>query len=68
VLIIERAGRLGDAKCVYELQQLAQSQPDTRQIEHILVHPGLPVDVRHNAKINREALAAWAASRLPELR
>jgi acyl-CoA synthetase (AMP-forming)/AMP-acid ligase II len=30
----------------------------------VLVHPQLPVDVRHNSKINREALAAWAAKKL----
>ncbi len=31
----------------------------------ILFHPSLPVDVRHNAKINREELAAWAQSSFP---
>ena len=30
----------------------------------ILFHRSLPVDVRHNAKINRELLAAWAARKL----
>ncbi|HMP06582.1 MAG TPA: AMP-binding protein, partial [Lacipirellulaceae bacterium] len=30
----------------------------------ILFHPSLPVDVRHNSKINREALATWAAMQL----
>lgn len=30
----------------------------------ILVHPSLPVDVRHNAKINREQLAKWAETQL----
>jgi acyl-CoA synthetase (AMP-forming)/AMP-acid ligase II len=30
----------------------------------VLFHQSLPVDVRHNAKINREALAAWAAQKL----
>jgi olefin beta-lactone synthetase len=30
----------------------------------ILFHPSLPVDVRHNAKINREALAVWAYEQL----
>jgi hypothetical protein len=30
----------------------------------ILVHPSLPVDVRHNSKINREELAAWAVEQL----
>jgi hypothetical protein len=33
-------------------------------LEAIVFHPSLPVDVRHNAKINREALAAWAAKQL----
>jgi olefin beta-lactone synthetase len=30
----------------------------------ILFHRSLPVDIRHNAKINRELLAVWAAKRL----
>lgn len=33
-------------------------------IEHTLFHPAFPVDVRHNAKIRREDLAAWAAQRV----
>jgi hypothetical protein len=28
------------------------------------VHPGFPVDIRHNAKIGREKLAAWATREL----
>ena len=36
----------------------------TRVIQTILFHPGFPVDIRHNAKIFREKLAAWAARRL----
>jgi acyl-coenzyme A synthetase/AMP-(fatty) acid ligase len=47
-----------------ELLQLAQSQAFTSTIRHVLFHDGLPVDVRHNAKINREKLAAWAAKRV----
>jgi acyl-CoA synthetase (AMP-forming)/AMP-acid ligase II len=35
-----------------------------RQSAQVLFHRSLPVDVRHNAKINREALARWAARRL----
>jgi hypothetical protein len=30
----------------------------------VLFYGELPVDIRHNAKINREMLAAWAADRL----
>jgi acyl-CoA synthetase (AMP-forming)/AMP-acid ligase II len=33
----------------------------------ILFRHELPVDIRHNAKINRELLAEWAAMKLPEL-
>jgi hypothetical protein len=29
-----------------------------------LFHRSLPVDVRHNSKINRELLAQWAARQL----
>jgi acyl-CoA synthetase (AMP-forming)/AMP-acid ligase II len=36
----------------------------TREIKHVLYHPGFPVDIRHNAKITREKLAAWAAAQL----
>lgn len=36
----------------------------TRPIRDILFHPGFPVDIRHNAKIFREKLAAWAAREL----
>ncbi len=32
--------------------------------EHILLHPSLPVDIRHNAKIFREELAVWAEQQL----
>ena len=33
-------------------------------LEGILFHPSLPVDVRHNSKINREQLSAFAAQAL----
>jgi acyl-CoA synthetase (AMP-forming)/AMP-acid ligase II len=32
-------------------------------IRRVLFHPGFPVDRRHNAKIDRPALAEWVASR-----
>ncbi|MCL2304020.1 MAG: fatty acid CoA ligase family protein [Planctomycetaceae bacterium] len=40
-----------------ELKSLAKANPLTQRIERIRFHPGFPVDVRHNAKINREQLA-----------
>ncbi len=34
-------------------------------IKDFLLHPGFPVDIRHNAKINREQLAQWAQKNSP---
>jgi acyl-CoA synthetase (AMP-forming)/AMP-acid ligase II len=50
-----------------ELIEMARAHKHTNGIRRILIHAGLPVDVRHNAKIHREALAEWAAAQLPEL-
>ena len=47
-----------------ELRELALSRPHTSGIETFLVHPGFPVDIRHNAKIRREQLRTWAAEKL----
>ncbi|HJL15542.1 MAG TPA: fatty acid CoA ligase family protein [Sandaracinaceae bacterium LLY-WYZ-13_1] len=44
-----------------ELRERAEAFEHTAPIARFLVHPGFPVDVRHNAKIRREALARWAA-------
>jgi len=49
---------------VEELLQMAAANEKTRQIQTVLFHPGFPVDIRHNAKIGREKLARWAASRV----
>ncbi len=42
----------------------AQAREPIREIQHVLFRTSLPVDVRHNAKINREALAVWAETQL----
>ncbi|GAB5444958.1 MAG: fatty acid CoA ligase family protein [Fuerstiella sp.] len=47
-----------------ELQQLAADHELTNSIRTILFHPSLPVDTRHNVKINREKLADWAQQQL----
>ena len=44
-----------------ELLQLGKQNPLTVGIKRILFHQSLPVDTRHNVKINREQLAEWAA-------
>lgn len=49
---------------VGQLRDLGRAHAHTRAIDTFLLHPGLPVDVRHNAKIFREKLALWAAEQL----
>jgi acyl-CoA synthetase (AMP-forming)/AMP-acid ligase II len=47
-----------------ELRALGQGFPHTRPIETFLFRRSFPVDIRHNAKIFREKLAAWASRRV----
>ena len=47
-----------------QLREIAAIHELTNEITHFLSRKALPVDVRHNAKINRERLALWAAMRL----
>lgn len=56
-----RAARDAFAK---ELLALGAATPRTAMLKDVLFHRALPVDVRHNAKIRREVLATWAASRV----
>jgi acyl-CoA synthetase (AMP-forming)/AMP-acid ligase II len=43
-----------------ELRELGAAHAMTSGIARFLIHPAFPVDIRHNAKIFREQLAAWA--------
>ncbi len=62
---LEAEARKADRQTLQgELRELALRHEITRGIEVFLVHPGFPVDVRHNAKIAREQLAAWAKEQL----
>ena len=45
---------------------LGQQHEHTRSINHFLLHRAMPVDIRHNAKIFREKLAAWARRKLAD--
>ena len=47
-----------------ELLNLGQRHAHTANVQRVLFHPKFPVDIRHNAKIGREALARWAATRI----
>lgn len=51
-------------RLIEEARAMAAAHPLTASIDTFLVHPRFPVDVRHNAKISRERLAAWAARKL----
>lgn len=47
-----------------ELLNLGARFPHTAGVQRMRFHPRFPVDIRHNAKIGREKLAAWAAQRM----
>lgn len=47
----------------YELRDIGLRNDATNVIRHFWRHPGFPVDIRHNAKIDRIALAKWASKR-----
>jgi acyl-CoA synthetase (AMP-forming)/AMP-acid ligase II len=49
---------------VQELLVLAGNHHLTEAVQEVLIHPSLPVDIRHNSKIFREQLALWAAEKL----
>ena len=48
-------------RIVEELRHIGAGFVHTARIDTFLFHPKFPVDIRHNAKIGREKLAAWAA-------
>ena len=67
VLCVETEPQVGKSEynvIKNELLEIGARYPHTAMIKQILFHKGFPVDIRHNAKINRERLANWAAKRL----
>jgi acyl-CoA synthetase (AMP-forming)/AMP-acid ligase II len=70
VMVVElkpvSAGRADRDKAALlaELRERAVGHRLTRNIRYFLIHPSFPVDIRHNAKIFREQLAAWATEEL----
>jgi acyl-coenzyme A synthetase/AMP-(fatty) acid ligase len=57
-------GKDQHARIADELRHVANGFVHTAKVEHFLFHPKFPVDIRHNAKIGREKLAAWAAKQI----
>ncbi len=47
-----------------EVAEIGRQHAVTSRIGDFLIHPSLPVDIRHNAKIFREKLVPWAARQL----
>lgn len=66
VLLVERLpGPTADAALVKRLEALGASNPVTASVPRIVLFGGtFPVDIRHNAKINREQLTSWAEAHL----
>lgn len=63
-IVIQRKDGLCDWKSLpkfkAQLLELAASSKHCHDIEDIFLHPHLPVDGRHNIKIQREKLTVWA--------
>jgi len=55
-------------RLIAELKALAEQNQLTQMIRDFLIRKSLPVDIRHNVKINREQLAQWAARKLKATR
>lgn len=64
VVVEPEAGHYASDNLRGELLDLAALNEPTKCVEDVLFHHLLPTDIRHNAKIQREELARWAAERL----
>lgn len=60
---LEKGAQPGPALSA-ELLATGSAQEHTAPVRTVLYHRGFPVDIRHNAKIDRAALGRWAARRL----
>lgn len=67
VLIVEPDANCRGGDWTPVLAHLARVYQQPQAISRIIEVEKLPVDVRHNAKINREWLAQWAAARFAKL-
>ncbi len=71
VVLVERApgGHGSEGALLSELRELGSRYERSRGIEHFAIYPEpFPIDIRHNAKIQREALRAWAQRRVSPAR
>ena len=65
VIVVEKTKEtdISDSILTQELLGLAIQNPLTESIQQVLFHSSFPVDVRHNAKIDRPKLARWAQAK-----
>ncbi len=65
VLCVELQRGQSDSPALREaLRAQATLRLPEANLQHVLMHPAFPVDIRHNAKIGREKLAVWAIAEL----
>ena len=64
VMIVELYNKTTGNAIFSDLKGMALQNDLTSTIEHFLIHPGFPVDIRHNAKIFREKLSLWATDEI----
>lgn len=65
-IIIEaiKTSTLPVQQLIVEVKAIGKQNPLTCDIDHYLIHPDFPVDIRHNAKIFREKLSVWTSKEL----
>ncbi|PKL95606.1 MAG: peptide synthase [Gammaproteobacteria bacterium HGW-Gammaproteobacteria-8] len=66
VVIVEPEHGKPDTGLTDRVLARLQTFPQTESIDTVLLHPALPVDIRHNAKIRRPLLARWAGRKLAQ--
>ena len=62
LVVQSKSSSADQTRLARELRELALQHPHTAGIKKFFFQPAFPVDVRHNAKIHRLALARWAAT------
>ena len=63
----DKLGKGSQEELFSELKSIGAQYPHTENINLFFVHFEFPVDIRHNAKINREHLSVWANEQLKRL-
>lgn len=64
IVVPKRGAVRNERQLAVEILRAGANDPLTSRIEGVLLRRELPVDVRHNAKIDRGALTRWAEKRV----